>query len=178
MTFDRAGLLVLVALLFLSPPTSSQTPARKKLLFLTHATSSTQSGLGPAETAVVEYAKSSGFDVTTVKVFSRNSRQRELSLLTRDYLAHFDGLVLMTGTKLLLNTAQQPAVANFVRAGKAMVAVDCASRVGEGAESWTRAFGEGRVFYTTLSHRTDIRSRDAALRAHITGGIRWALRTP
>ena len=35
--------------------------------------------------------------------------------------------------------------------------------------------GEGRVFYTALGHRDDIWSNDAVFRAHIKGGIRWAL---
>ena len=32
-----------------------------------------------------------------------------------------------------------------------------------------------RSFYTSLGHRDDIWSTDPVFRAHITGGIRWAL---
>lgn len=54
--------------------------------------------------------------------------------------------------------------------------------------SWTRQYGEGRVFYTSLGHREDIWDADPALanrknpvevskayQAHILGGIQWAL---
>ena len=43
------------------------------------------------------------------------------------------------------------------------------------ATIWTREFGKGRSFYTSLGHRDDIWSSDPVFRAHITGGIRWAL---
>jgi hypothetical protein len=36
-------------------------------------------------------------------------------------------------------------------------------------------FGEGRSFYTSLGHRDDIWSNDPVFRAHVVGGIRWAL---
>ena len=44
------------------------------------------------------------------------------------------------------------------------------------AVAWifTRA-DKGRSFYTSLGHRDDIWSTDATFRAHVTGGIRWAL---
>ena len=38
-----------------------------------------------------------------------------------------------------------------------------------------RRYGKGRTFYTSLGHRDDIWSNDPVFRAHITGGIRWAL---
>jgi type 1 glutamine amidotransferase len=53
--------------------------------------------------------------------------------------------------------------------------------------AWVRAFGQGRVFYTSLGHREDIWSTDPNLpkrinpveiaqqfRTHLLGGIRWA----
>jgi type 1 glutamine amidotransferase len=46
---------------------------------------------------------------------------------------------------------------------------------GDYPQSWTRNFGKGRTFYTALGHRDDIWAHDAVFRAHITGGIRWAL---
>ena len=54
--------------------------------------------------------------------------------------------------------------------------------------AWTREFGGGKVFYTSLGHREDIWDTDPNIRdrrnpvevseayqAHILGGIRWAL---
>jgi type 1 glutamine amidotransferase len=46
---------------------------------------------------------------------------------------------------------------------------------GDYPQAWTREYGKGRSFYTSLGHRDDIWSSDAVFRAHITGGIRWAL---
>lgn len=46
---------------------------------------------------------------------------------------------------------------------------------GDYPQAWTRSFGTGRVFYTALGHRDDIWSTDEKFRAHVSGGIRWAL---
>ena len=46
---------------------------------------------------------------------------------------------------------------------------------GDYPQAWTRNFGKGRVFYTTLGHREDIWAADQQFRAHVLGGIRWAL---
>jgi uncharacterized protein len=48
-------------------------------------------------------------------------------------------------------------------------------RGGDYPQAWTREYGKGRTFYTSLGHRDDIWSGDAVFRAHIQGGIRWAL---
>ncbi len=46
---------------------------------------------------------------------------------------------------------------------------------GDYPQAWTRSYGQGRSFYTSLGHRDDIWSNDPVFRAHINGGIRWAL---
>jgi type 1 glutamine amidotransferase len=48
-------------------------------------------------------------------------------------------------------------------------------RGGDYPQAWTREYGKGRSFYTSLGHRDDIWSNDPVFRAHINGGIRWAL---
>jgi uncharacterized protein len=40
--------------------------------------------------------------------------------------------------------------------------------------AWTRRYGNGRMFYTALGHRTDAYSNPLFLR-HLAGGSRWAL---
>src|SRR5471030_2655402 len=240
-----------------------QTAARKKLLFLTHAALYKHSSLAPAATL-------------------------DLSFLTPEYLAQFDGLMLMTNGNLPLTDLQKRLIVDFVRNGKALVGVHCASltlydypefgevlggyyrrsivattmvaagkigvlkvedpahpatkmlggswplneefyqfgtavwdasrpteqisqvgrlhipmafsrdrvhvllsldtdktdisdlgpeikKGGDYPQAWTRTFGKGRTFYTALGHREDIWSNDAVFRAHVTGGIRWAL---
>lgn len=46
---------------------------------------------------------------------------------------------------------------------------------GDYPQAWSRSYGKGRSFYTSLGHRDDIWSNDPVFRAHINGGIRWAL---
>jgi type 1 glutamine amidotransferase len=46
---------------------------------------------------------------------------------------------------------------------------------GDYPQSWWRNWGKGRVFYTSLGHLPETWTHDAAFRAHLTGGIRWAL---
>lgn len=46
---------------------------------------------------------------------------------------------------------------------------------GDYPQSWYRDFGEGRSFYTSIGHREDIWLHDPVFRAHLVGGIRWAL---
>jgi len=54
--------------------------------------------------------------------------------------------------------------------------------------SWSKSYGQGRVFYTSLGHREDIIDADPGLKdrknspdvskayqAHVLGGIEWAL---
>lgn len=46
---------------------------------------------------------------------------------------------------------------------------------GDYPQSWWRYWGNGRVFYTSLGHLPETWTHDAAFRAHLTGGVRWAL---
>lgn len=283
----RASLVTLVlAALALEALVHSQAPARKQLLFLTHAGLYKHSSLEPAEKAVTAWGEKSGFDVTTLQGFKADSRALDMSFLTPQYLARFDGVMLMTNGNLPFTEAQKKSIVDFVRGGKALIGVHCATltmydypefgevlggyylrslvptnqvtagkvsvlkvedqrhpatkmlgaswplneefyefghavwdaskptenvsqvgrlpilmpfsrdRVhvllsldtdrtdlsdlpnvpkGDYPQAWTRTFGTGRTFYTTLGHRDDIWTNDPVFRAHVTGGIRWAL---
>jgi len=46
---------------------------------------------------------------------------------------------------------------------------------GDYPQAWVRDYGAGRVFYSSLGHRDDIWAHDPVFRAHMVGGIRWAL---
>ncbi|MGD8600412.1 MAG: ThuA domain-containing protein, partial [Gemmatimonadota bacterium] len=48
-------------------------------------------------------------------------------------------------------------------------------RGGDYPQSWVREYGAGRSFYTSIGHREDIWTNDPVFRAHVVGGIRWAL---
>jgi uncharacterized protein len=255
--------------------------ASKKLLFLTHAALYKHTSLGPAEKAVIELGKTNGFDVTTVEGYKQDPKQLDFSFLTADYLAQFDGVMMMTNGNLPFTDAQKKMLLDFVRGGKGFIGAHCASltfynypefgemlggyfnrnlpqgtiavlkvedtkhpatrmlgsswplvdefylfgtapwdaakpndnidvlfknkipmgfsrdrvhvllsldtnamdmskqpnlvKGGDYPQAWTREYGKGRSFYTSLGHRDDIWSNDPVFRAHIAGGIKWAL---
>ena len=283
----RLAVALGLAVCLLVGSTRAQAPqARKKVLFLTHAGLYKHTSLQPAEEAVAEWGQTSGFDVTTLQGYTQDSRNLDLSFLTPDFLNSFDGLMLMTNGNLPFTPAQRQSIVDFVRNGKALIGVHCATLtmydypefgqllggyylrsivptdlIGKGKvgvlkvedqahpatrvlgsswplneefyefghavwdasrptenvsavgrlhiqmpfsrdrvhvllsldtdktdlsdipnvpkgdypQSWTVNAGRGRTFYTTLGHRDDIWTHDAVFRAHVTGGIRWAL---
>ena len=280
----RTAMIAAIVLSVAAAMTGAQTPAAatKKLLFLTHAGLYKHTSLGPAEKAVIELGKQGGFAVTTVEGYKQEAEKLDFSFLTPEYLAQFDGLMLMTNGNLPLSDAQKRMLIEFVRGGKALIGAHCAAltlynypefgemlggyyrrsgrqnrvvvlkvedpshpatrmlgrswplvdefylfgtapwdaarptenvdvlfgnripmgfsrervhvllsidseasdltgqpdmvKGGDYPQAWWREFGKGRTFYTALGHRDDIWSNDPVFRAHISGGIRWALR--
>src|SRR5579862_3525464 len=280
-------LTVLACALTAASP-GAQSPAKKKVLFLTHAALYKHSSLAPAEKAVTELGAKGGFEVTTLEGYKQDSNAIDLSMITPAYLAQFDGLMLMTNGNLPLTADQKQAIIDYIRDGHGLIGVHCASltlydypafgallggyyrrsivpttriderhvgvlkvedpshpatkflggswplveefyqfgteiwdanrptenisqvgrlhipfafsrdrvhvllsldtdktdisdlgpeikKGGDYPQAWTRTFGKGRSFYTALGHRDDIWTNDAVFRAHVTGGIRWAL---
>ena len=107
----RLPLVLLTLVLAVPALVSTQgTPARKKLLFLTHAGLYKHSSLEPAEKAVTAWGASHGFEVTTLQGFKQDSRALDMSFLTPEYLNSFDGLMLMTNGNLPLTDAQKKSV--------------------------------------------------------------------
>jgi hypothetical protein len=264
--------------------TPADTPAQlvpKRLLFLTHAGLYKHTSLGPAEEAVSSWGPEAGFEVTRSRGYLQDADELDLSNITAEYLAQFDGVMMMTNGNLPLDDTQKGALVDFVRQGGAFIGVHCAAltlynypaygemlgayfrraiqqnhvfvlnvedqvhpatrmlggswtvvdemyeygtaawsadrpdenidvlfgnqipagfsrdrvRVllsidtratdidglegieegGDYPQSWVREFGEGRSFYTSLGHRDDIWSTDPVFKAHVVGGIRWAL---
>jgi type 1 glutamine amidotransferase len=287
MRTTRLLLVVGLAVPLLVGAASAQAPqGRKKVLFLTHAGLYKHASLAAAEESVTEWGKTSGFDVTALQGYKQDPRNLDMSFLTPEYLDSFDGLMLMTNGNLPLTPAQRQSIVNFVRGGKALIGVHCATltmyddpafgeilggyylrslvptemisrgkigvlkvedrthpatrmlgsswplneefyefghavwdasrpaenmsavgrlhilmpftrdRVhvllsldtdrtdlsdlpnvpkGDYPQAWTVNAGRGRTFYTALGHRDDIWAHDAVFRAHVVGGIRWAL---
>jgi uncharacterized protein len=278
----RVLLVVAACVLVVSTSAAKQASAKKRLLFLTHAGLYKHTSLGPAEQAVIELGKIGGFDVATVEGYKQDAAQIDLTFLTPEYLAGFDGLMLMTNGNLPLTDAQKKGLLDFVAGGKGFIGAHCAAltfynypafgdmlggyyrrsirqnaiavlkvedtahpatrmlggswplvdefylfgtapwdasrpkdnidvlfgnhipmgfsrdrvhvllsldteksniatfpdvvRGGDYPQAWWRDYGKGRSFYTSLGHRDDIWSHDPVFRAHIAGGIRWALR--
>ena len=56
--------------------------------------------LAPAEKAVIELGKTGGFDVTTVEGYKLDAKEHDFSFLTPEYLAAFDGVMMMTNGNL------------------------------------------------------------------------------
>jgi uncharacterized protein len=280
-------LVAALAALVPAPDAATQSAARKTLLFLTHAGLYKHASLAPAEKAVTAWGKTGGFDVTTLEGYKHDPAALDLSIITPQYLAQFDGLMLMTNGNLPLTDAQKAGIVDFVKSGKALIGVHCATltmydyppfgeilggyylrsivptalvtegrigllkvedpdhpatrmlgstwplneefyefgravwdaskptenvsqvgrlhilmpftrervhvllsldtsrmdvtgmqnvvRGGDYPQSWTVEAGRGRTFYTALGHREDIWATDPVFRAHVTGGIRWAL---
>ena len=274
-----ACILAVAGSALLSERAASQQP--KQLLFLTHAGYYKHTSLGPAEEAVTSWGPRAGFEVTTVQGYLQDAESLDLSFISAEYLAQFDGIMMMTNGNLPLTDSQKSALVDFVRDGGGFIGVHCAAltlytypefgemlgayfrraiqqnhvfvlnvedtdhpatrmlgdswpivdelyhygtaawtpdrpeenvdvlfdnritmgfsreRVhvllsidtgrtdmeglvdmepgGDYPQAWYRDFGQGRSFYSSLGHRDDIWSNDPVFRAHITGGIRWAL---
>jgi type 1 glutamine amidotransferase len=277
----RQKLTLALLFTFCLLPFALRAQGPKKLLFLTHAGLYKHTSLAPAEKAVTELGKTGGFDVTTVEGYKLDAKEHDFSFLTPEYLAAFDGVMMMTNGNLRFTEAQKRNLLDFVRSGKGFIGAHCASltfydypefgdmlggyfqrnlpqgtiavlkvedgkhpatrmlgagwplvdefylfgtapwdaarpndnidslfknripmgfsrdrvhvllsldtermdlskqphlvRGGDYPQAWTRTYGKGRSFYTSLGHRDDIWSNDPVFRAHITGGIRWAL---
>jgi type 1 glutamine amidotransferase len=253
----------------------------KRLLFLTHAGLYKHTSLAPAEASVAAWGPGAGFEVTTLEGYLQERESLDLSVVTRTYLAQFDGVMMMTNGNLPMDSGQRAALLDFVRDGGGFVGVHNAAltfydepefgemlggyfrrtvgqnrlvvlRVEDGEhpatrmlgeswpivdefyqfgtapwtaarpeenvdvlfgnripvgfsrdrvrvllsidtdatdleglgevraggdypQAWVRTYGEGRSFYTSLGHRDDIWTNDPVFRAHVVGGIRWAL---
>ena len=124
----RLAAIAVAVLLALSALVQTQSPpAAKKLLFLTHAGLYKHPSLEPAEAAVTAWGRTSGFEVTTRQGYKEDAKALDMSFLTPDYLASFDGLMLMTNGNLPFTAAQKRSIVEFVRNGKALIGTHCAT---------------------------------------------------
>ena len=99
----------------------------KQLLFLTHAALYKHTSLGPAETAVASWGPDAGFEVTALQGYLQDAASLDLSIITPEYLAQFDGVMMMTNGNLPLDDGQRRALIDFVRTGGGFIAVHCAA---------------------------------------------------
>ena len=276
-----SGLVLTAALVGTLAVAGSAQEAPRRLLMLTHAGLYKHSSLGPAEASVTAWGRDAGFEVTTLQGYLQDSDELDLSMVTSEFLAGFDGVMMMTNGNLPMEETQRRALVDFVRNGGGFVGAHNAAltfydfpefgemlggyfrraiqqnhlfvlriedqdhpatrmlgsswpivdemyqygtapwradrpeenidvlfdnripmgfsrdrvRVlmsidtyatdiegladveegGDYPQSWVRNYGEGRSFYTSLGHRDDIWTNDSVFRAHLVGGIRWAL---
>ena len=278
MTKTAAAYLALSVLL--AGELSGQEPP-KRLLVLTHAGLYEHTSLDDAEAAVAAWGQEAGWEATSLAGYMQDAPNLDLSMITADNLARFDGILMMTNGNLPMTLEQREALVDFVRQGGGFVGIHNAAltfydhpefgemlggyfrrtvgqnrlvvlrvedtehpatrllgtswplvdefyefgtapwsadrpeenidvlfdnpipvgfsrdrvRVllsidtdltdieglgevrqgGDYPQSWVREFGDGRSFYTSIGHRDDIWSNDPVFRAHVVGGIRWAL---
>ncbi len=276
--FNLVLTLLSCALAFYQAPAQA---SPKRLLFLTHTGLYKHTSLAAAERAVIELGKAGGFEVTALEGYKQEADKLDLAFISADYLAQFDGVMMMTNGNLPLNDTQKHALLDFIKGGKAFIGVHCAAltfynypefgdllggyyrrsirqnkiailkvedpthpatrmlgqswplvdefylfgtapwtadrptenvdvlfgnhiplgfsrdrvhvllsidtersdlkelpevkRGGDYPQAWCRTYGKGRSFYSALGHRDDIWTSDPVFRAHISGGIRWAL---
>lgn len=110
-------------------------PSGKKVLVLTHAALLKHASIPIAEAALPEIAKRGGFEVVI-----RNDGRAEsgppkpgevekwdMSFLNADYLKQFDAVLMFTNGNLPVKPEQKKALTDFVRNGKAIVGVHCAT---------------------------------------------------
>ena len=135
------------------PAAPQPAPPGKKLLFLTHAGYCKHTSLAPAEKAVTELGREGGFAVTTVEGYKQDAGKLDFSFLSAEYLAQFDGLMMMTNGNLPLDDAQKRAILDFVKNGKGFIGAHCASltlynypEFGEMLGAYfRRTVGQGRI---------------------------------
>jgi type 1 glutamine amidotransferase len=139
---NRLAFVAVFVLLALHTPMSAQPTqatapagARKKLLVLTHAALTKHASVFVAEKALPEFGKQGGFDVT-IRSDGRESAgpptpeevaKWDFSFLTPQYLAQFDGVLMFTNGNLPLTTEQKKSLVDFVRNGKGIAGVHCAT---------------------------------------------------
>jgi type 1 glutamine amidotransferase len=104
-----------------SPAAAQEAP--KRLLFLTHAALYKHTSLAPAEAAVSAWAEDGGFTVTGLRGYLQDAGSLDLSVVTRAYLAQFDGVMMMTNGNLPMDPEQRRALLDFVRDGGGFVGV-------------------------------------------------------
>jgi len=116
----RVALLFLLGLL---ATTASAQEGPKRLLFLTHAGLYKHASLDDAERAVTAWGADAGFEVTTLEGYLQDADALDLSMITAEYLADFDGVMMMTNGNLPMSVAQKRSLVDFVREGGAFVGV-------------------------------------------------------
>jgi uncharacterized protein len=136
-----AGFLSLTALYAPMSAQPAQAPAQppaaamKKVLVLTHAALTKHPSVAVAEKALPELGKLGGFEVT-IRSDGRETfgppkpeevAKWDFSFLTPAYLAQFDGILMFTNGNLPITVDQKRSLIDFVRNGKGIVGVHCAT---------------------------------------------------
>ena len=102
---------------------TAQRQASRRLLLLTHNAFYKHDSLAAAETAVAELGREGGFEVTSPEGYLQEADAIDLSFISADYLAQFDGVMMMTNGELPLSGEQRRALVEFVSGGGGFVAV-------------------------------------------------------
>lgn len=129
---SRQALFVLLSCLLLAAAgeslgqTETGNETNKKLLFLTYAGLYAHPSLEDAEAVVTALAERGGFEVTTHKGYELSAEEMDLSFITAEYLANFDGLMMFTNGNLPMSDGQKQAILDFVDNGGGFVGTHAA----------------------------------------------------
>ena len=65
--------------------------------------------------------------MTTLQGYQQDAESLDLSVISAEYLAQFDGIMMMTNGNLPLTDSQKAALVGFVRDGGGFIGVHCAA---------------------------------------------------
>ena len=120
-----ACILAVAGSALLSERAASQQP--KQLLSSPTPDTTNTRASGPAEEAVTSWGPRAGFEVTTVQGYLQDAESLDLSFISAEYLAQFDGIMMMTNGNLPLTDSQRAALVDFVRDGGGFIGIHCAA---------------------------------------------------
>ncbi|MGB4247579.1 MAG: ThuA domain-containing protein [Pseudohongiellaceae bacterium] len=99
----------------------------RRLLLLSHAGLYKHASLDEMEAAVIALSEQGGYEVTTLEGYRYEREELDFSMITREYLAQFDGIMMMTNGNLPMTTEQRALLVEFVENGGGFVGAHCAS---------------------------------------------------
>ncbi len=99
----------------------------KRLLVLSHAALYKHASLDEMEAVVTELGAQGNFEVTTLQGYQYGRDELDFSMITRDYLAQFDGIMMMTNGNLPMTLEQRELLVEFVKNGGGFIGAHCAS---------------------------------------------------
>jgi len=111
-----------------APKCAKSAKKTKKLLYCSYATAYVHDCLALSEEVVAKLGKDSGaFEVISDKGYSKKKEEVNLSHFTPEYLAQFDGVMWYVTGELQMGEAQQKALIDFVKGGKAFIGIHSAA---------------------------------------------------
>lgn len=111
-----------------APKCATSDKKTKKILYWTYATGYVHDCLALSEEVVAKLGKQSGaFDVVTEKGYAKKKEEITLANFTPEYLNQFDAVMWYVTGEFPMTEAQQKALIDFVKGGKAFIGIHSAA---------------------------------------------------